>query len=148
LSDRFGQYARDRAPDVELGKAGPELVRESDIVGGLSGCEAGKSLSYPAGFRETEASTMVDEKKETAAEKKISLGEVKKAIATSLGAAFGIVIGFLWYTVVIGGLKVAGVNTSLDTINLKNWIGYIIASVVLTVVLVVMIVVISRWGNK
>jgi hypothetical protein len=91
---------------------------------------------------------MVDEKKETAAEKKISLGEVKKAIATSLGAAFGIVIGFLWYTVVTGGLQVAGVKTSLADINLNNWVVYMITSVVLTVVLVVMIVLISRWGNK
>ena len=91
---------------------------------------------------------MGEGKKETAAEKRISVGEVKKAIATSLGAAFGIVMGFLWYTVVIAGLKVAGVNTSIDTVNLKNWIGYLITSIVLTVVLVVMIVLISRWGNK
>jgi len=91
---------------------------------------------------------MVDEKKATAAEKKISLGEVKKTIATSLGAAFGIVIGFLWYTVVTGGLQVAGVHTALDTIKLGSWIVYMITSVVLTVVLVILIIVISRWGNK
>ena len=91
---------------------------------------------------------MVEEKKQTAAEKRISVGEVRRTIATSLGTAFGLVIGFLWYTVVTGGLKVAGVNTAIDTIDLKNWIGYMITAVVLTVVLVVLIVVISRWGNK
>jgi hypothetical protein len=107
-----------------------------------------KLLSFVKHSPEAEASTMADEKKETAAEKKISLGEVKKTIATSLGAAFGIVIGFLWYTVVTGGLEVAGVHTALADINLNNWIVYMLTSVVLTVALVVMIVLISRWGSK
>lgn len=85
---------------------------------------------------------------ETKEEKKISVAEVRRTISTSLGTAFGFVIGLLWNSVVVGGLKVAGVDPTLSTYNLGSWAGYLITAIVLTVVMVVFIIIISRWGNK
>lgn len=81
-------------------------------------------------------------------EKKLSASEIRKTIATSLGMAFGLVIGLLWNQVVQGGLKVAGVDTTFTNITVSGWIGYVITAIVLTVVMVILIIVISRWGSK
>ena len=81
-------------------------------------------------------------------EKKLSVGEVKKTIATALAAAFGFVIALLWVSVVTGGLKVAGIDPTLDSFDLGNWIGYLITAIVLTVVMVVLIILVSRLGSK
>jgi hypothetical protein len=83
-----------------------------------------------------------------AEEKKLSVSEVKKTIATALAAAFGFVIALLWNSVVTGGLKVAGVDPTLSTFDLGNWIGYLITAIVLTVVMVVLIILVSRLGSK
>jgi hypothetical protein len=83
-----------------------------------------------------------------AEEKKLSVSEVRRTISTSLGTAFGFVIGLLWNSVVMGGLKVGGIDTTFQDISMGGWIGYLITAVVLTVVLVVLIIVISRWGSK
>jgi len=92
---------------------------------------------------------LVEEKKLSAAEeRRLSATEVKRTISTSLAAAFGFVIALLWNSVVMGGLKVAGVDTTFDTINLGGWLGYLVTAVVLTVVMVALIIVISRWGSK
>ncbi|MCJ7464334.1 MAG: DUF5654 family protein [Thermoplasmata archaeon] len=80
--------------------------------------------------------------------KKISVSEVKKTIATALAAAFGFVIALLWVSVVTGGLKVAGIDPTLDTFDLGNWIGYLITAIVLTVVMVVLIILVSRLGSS
>jgi hypothetical protein len=89
----------------------------------------------------TEESTLVEEKK-------LSKAEVKRTIATSLAAAFGFVIALLWNQVVTGGLKVAGVDTTFQTIDLTGWIGYLITALVITLVMIVLIIVIGRWGSK
>ncbi len=81
-------------------------------------------------------------------EKKLSAGEVKKTIATALAAAFGFVIALLWNSVVTGGLKVAGIDTTFTEIDLTGWLGYLVTAVVLTIVMVLLIIVVSRWGGK
>ncbi|HEX9907605.1 MAG TPA: DUF5654 family protein [Thermoplasmata archaeon] len=81
-------------------------------------------------------------------EKKLSVGEVKRTIATALAAAFGFVIALLWNSVVTGGLKVAGVDPTLEDFELGDWLGYVVTAVILTVVMVLLIIVISRWGGK
>ena len=81
-------------------------------------------------------------------EKKLSASEVRRTIATSLAAAFGFVIALLWNSVVMGGLKVAGIDTTFDTINLGGWLGYLVTAIVLTIVMVVLIIVIGRWSSK
>jgi hypothetical protein len=73
---------------------------------------------------------------------------VKKTIATALAAAFGFVIALLWVSVVTGGLKVAGIDPTLDTFDLGNWIGYLITAIVLTVVMVILIILVSRLGSS
>ena len=83
-----------------------------------------------------------------AEERKISLGEVRRTISTSLAAAFGFVIALLWNNVVNGGLKVAGVDTTFANITPIGWIGYLVTAVVLTVFMIVLIIVIGRWGSK
>lgn len=81
-------------------------------------------------------------------EKKLSASEVRKTIAVSLAAAFGFVIALVWNQVVIGGLKVAGIDTTFVDIDLVGWLVYMVVAVVLTVVMVILIIVIGRWGNK
>lgn len=88
-----------------------------------------------------EESTLADEKK-------LSKAEVKRTIATSLAAAFGFVIALLWNQVVTGGLKVAGVDTTFQTIDFVGWIGYLITALVITLAMIVLIIVIGRWGSK
>ncbi len=81
-------------------------------------------------------------------QKKLSASEVRRTIATSLAAAFGFVIALLWNNVVTGGLKVAGVDTAIDTIDFSGWIGYLVTAIVLTVVMIVFIIIMGRWGSK
>jgi ABC-type branched-subunit amino acid transport system permease subunit len=81
-------------------------------------------------------------------EKKLSVGEVKRTIATALAAAFGFVIALLWNSVVTGGLKVAKIDPTLATFTLDKWVVYLITAIVLTVVMVVLIILVSRLGNK
>lgn len=73
---------------------------------------------------------------------------MKKTIATALAAAFGFVIALMWNSVVVGGLKVAGVDPTLSTFDLMNWVGYLITAIVLTVVMVIMIILVSRLGSS
>lgn len=81
-------------------------------------------------------------------ERKFSVREVRKTIATSMGTAFGLVIGLLWNNVVSGGLKVAGIDTTFVNITPIGWVGYAVTAIVLTVAMVILIVVVGRWGSK
>jgi hypothetical protein len=83
-----------------------------------------------------------------AEERKLSKAEVRKTVAASMATAFGLVIALMWNQVVMGGLKVAGIDTTFATINLMGWIGYMVVAVVLTVVMIVFIIMFSRWGSK
>ncbi len=83
-----------------------------------------------------------------AEERKISMGDVRKTISTSLAAAFGFVIALLWNNVVTGGLKVAGVDTTFANITPIGWVGYLVTAVVLTIVMILFIIVVGRWGSK
>ena len=81
-------------------------------------------------------------------ERKLSASEVRKTIGVSLGAAFGFVIALLWNNVVVGGLKVAGIDPLLEDYDLMHWLGYVVVAIVITLVMIVLIIVIGRWGNK
>jgi len=83
-----------------------------------------------------------------AEEKKLTVSEVRRTVATSLATAFGLVIALLWNEVVKGGLKVAGVDTTFADISLMGWIGYMVLAVVLTIVMILLIIMFSRWGSK
>ena len=73
---------------------------------------------------------------------------MRKTIAVSLAAAFGFVIALLWNQVVTGGLKVAGIDTTFETIDFMGWIGYLVTALVITLMMIILIIVIGRWGNK
>ena len=82
-----------------------------------------------------------------AEDRKFSMAEVRKTIATSLTAAFGFVIALLWNTVVTSGMKVAGIDTTAPA-GPTPWAIYVVTAVVITVAMVLLIVVFSRWGSK
>ena len=81
-------------------------------------------------------------------EKKLTKAEVRKTIAASMATAFGLVIALIWNQVVMGGLKVGGIDTTFKDINLMGWLGYVVVAVVLTVVMIIFIIMFSRWGAK
>jgi hypothetical protein len=83
-----------------------------------------------------------------AEERKLSKAEVRKTVAASMATAFGLVIALIWNQVVMGGLKVAGIDTTFAKIDLMGWIGYMVVAVILTVVMIVFIIMFSRWGSK
>lgn len=85
---------------------------------------------------------------EMADEKKLSLGEIRRTIATALGVAFGLVIGLLWNNVVLAGLKVLKIDLNATSFTVTSWAWLVVTAVVITVVMVVMIIIVSRWGNK
>ena len=80
-------------------------------------------------------------------DKKLSVAEVRRTIATSLAAAFGFVIALLWNQVVQGGLALAGVNTALPK-DLISYVGFIVTAIVITVVMIVFIILVSRLAGK
>ena len=85
-----------------------------------------------------------------AEEKQLSMAEVRKTIAASLGTAFGFIIALMWNNVVLGGLAAANIKLGA-TSTVGDWGGWaqgVVTAVVLTVVMIVFIIVIGRWGNK
>ncbi len=82
-----------------------------------------------------------------AEERRVSMGEVRKTIATSLGAAFGFVIALVWSNVVLGGLALTGAPLTAPKDAMGLVIG-IVTALVLTIFMIVLIIVIGRWGGK
>jgi len=81
-------------------------------------------------------------------ERKVSVAEIRKTIATSMAAAFGFVIALVWSNVVLNGLATAGIRLQPETTG--NWVGWAVFAVVaavLTVIMIVLIIVMSRWGT-
>jgi len=109
----------------------------------VTGTDESAKLLIAGRFFEYRVLRLADDKN-----KKISASEVRKTVAVSLAAAFGFVIALLWNQVVTGGLKVAGIDTTFDTIDFMGWLGYVVTAVAITVFMIVLIIVIGRWGNK
>ena len=82
-----------------------------------------------------------------AEERKLSVTEVRKSIATSLGSAFGFVIALVWSNVVLGGVALSGAPMTAPK-DLTGLVIGIIVALVLTIVMIVLIIVIGRWGSK
>jgi Family of unknown function (DUF5654) len=85
-----------------------------------------------------------------AEEKQLSMAEVRKTIAVSLGAAFGFIIALMWNNVVLGGLATADIHLSASS-AVNDWGGWakgLITAVVMTVVMIVLIILVGRWGGK
>lgn len=80
-------------------------------------------------------------------EKKLSVSEVRKTIATSLGTAFGFVIALVWSNLVLGGLELAKAPLTKPADATQLVIGMATA-LVLTIAMIVLIIIIGRWGSK
>lgn len=78
----------------------------------------------------------------------ISMGEIKRTVATSLGTAFGIVIGMIWTQVVMAGFATAGVPLTAVGGSWTGWAVFVVTAIVVTVMCVLAIVLIGRWGSK
>lgn len=76
------------------------------------------------------------------------MSELRKTVATSLGTAFGIVIGMIWTNVVMSGFATAGVNMMVTGSNWMQWSIFVVTAIVVTVMCVILIVLIGRWGGK
>ncbi len=85
-----------------------------------------------------------------AEQKKISMAEVRKTVATSLAAAFGFVIALMWNTVVQSGFATAGIplGTTATQGNWAGWAYFVVSALVITVVMVIFIVIVSRAAGK
>ncbi len=85
-----------------------------------------------------------------AEEKRLSVAEVRRTIATSLAAAFGFVIALLWNTVVQSGFATAGIplGTSATKGDWGGWGYFVVSAIVLTVVMVVFIILVSRLAGR
>ncbi len=81
-------------------------------------------------------------------ERKISVTEIRKTIASSLAVAFGFVIATVWSNVVLAGLGNAGIKLQPDQPDWAKWAIFAAVALVLTVVMILLIIVISRWGSK
>ncbi len=79
----------------------------------------------------------------------VTMTEIRKTIATSLGTAFGIVIGMIWTQVVIAAFATGGVTLTAATgITWTQWSYFVIIAIIVTLICVVAIVMLGRWGGK
>lgn len=85
-----------------------------------------------------------------AEDRKLSMAEVRKTVATSLAAAFGFVIALMWNTVVQSGFATAGIplGTTATKGDWGGWAYFVVSAVVITVVMVIFIIVVSRAAGK
>ena len=81
-------------------------------------------------------------------EQKLSIGEVRRTISTTLASSFGFVIALVWSNVVLGGLANAGIQLQPAQPNWGGWAVFLVTALVLTVFMILLIIVISRWGSK
>jgi len=80
--------------------------------------------------------------------KKVTIAEIRKTIGTSLGTAFGIVIGMIWTQVVLGAFATAKIPLTTTGGTWLQWIYFVIVAIMVTLICVVAIVYIGRWGGK
>ena len=79
---------------------------------------------------------------------KVTMTEIRKTVATSLGTAFGIVIGMVWTQVVLSAFATAGIPLTTVGGTWFEWGMFVITAVITTLICVVAIVFIGRWGGK
>lgn len=80
--------------------------------------------------------------------KKVTMAEFRKTIGTSLGTAFGIVIGMIWTNVVLGAFATADIPLTTTGGTWLEWIYFVVVAIITTIICVVAIVFIGRWGEK
>ena len=78
----------------------------------------------------------------------MGITEFRKTIATSLGTAFGIVIGMIWTQVVLSAFSTAGVPITATGATWGQWGTFVATAIIVTVICVVAIVMLGKWGGK
>ena len=78
----------------------------------------------------------------------VSMTEIRKTTATSLGTAFGIVIGMIWTQVVLSAFATGGIHLTSTGGTWSQWSIFVVTAIVVTLMCVVAIVMIGRWGSK
>jgi hypothetical protein len=79
---------------------------------------------------------------------KIPLSEIRRQLITSLGVAFGALIGFMWQSVVQQLFTVAGVITSSGIHDFGSWVLYAFGAIVVTFISVIMLLLLARGQVK
>jgi hypothetical protein len=78
----------------------------------------------------------------------VTMIEIRKTIATSLGTAFGIVIGMIWTQVVLSAFATGGITLTATGGTWTQWSYFVITAVIVTLICVVAIVMLGKWGGK
>ena len=78
----------------------------------------------------------------------VSVSEIRKTIATSLGAAFGIVIGMIWTQVLLSAFATGGMPLTATGGTWNQWGYFVVTAIVVTFICVIAIVMIGKWGVK
>jgi len=78
----------------------------------------------------------------------LSGSEIKKTMATSLGTAFGIVIGMVWTQVVLTAFATSGMPLTTAGGTWSQWGIFVVVALIVTIICVVAIIMLSRWGGK
>ncbi len=78
----------------------------------------------------------------------VTMIEIRKTIATSLGTAFGIVIGMIWTQVVLSAFATGGISLTTTGGTWTQWGYFVITAIIVTLICVVAIVMLGRWGGK
>jgi hypothetical protein len=78
----------------------------------------------------------------------LSKSEIRKTIATSMGTAFGIVIGMVWTQVVLSAFATNGISLNAVGGTWTQWSYFVITAVIVTLICVVAIIMLGKWGGK
>ncbi|CAG1004353.1 hypothetical protein METP2_03547 [Methanosarcinales archaeon] len=78
----------------------------------------------------------------------LSKSEIRKTMGTSLGTAFGIVIGMVWTQVVLSAFATGGIPLTTTGGTWSQWGLFVVTAVIVTIICVVAIIMLSRWGGK
>ncbi len=78
----------------------------------------------------------------------LSVTEIRKTTATSLGTAFGIVIGMVWTQVVLSAFNTGGIPITSTGGTWMQWSYFVITAIIVTLICVVAIIMLGRWGGK
>jgi hypothetical protein len=78
----------------------------------------------------------------------LSKSEIRKTIATSMGTAFGIVIGMVWTQVVLSAFATNGISLTTVGGTWAQWSYFVITAVIVTLICVVAIIMLGKWGGK
>ncbi len=78
----------------------------------------------------------------------LTITDIRKTTATSLGTAFGIVIGMIWTQVVLSAFATGGISLTSPGGTWTQWSYFVITAVIVTLICVIAIIMIGRWGGK